>query len=1128
MLSAQTTSGLGVTSTSTQVTVVGDLPAIRFTEKSQRITQFPSGTPTIMAFDVVNNKCTDNSRLVQNSLVLPITVDFQLFSGSSPSAITDRGATEMQIEQGFYSLYSKYQAITTNFTQGFKYNVFYKLVITVTLTTSNTTVSDSLTFSFTKSPITAVIDSLGGIATVIGDLTLNGKNSNIPQPEDDTIDFTWKCVSAISFLNGSTCICPILLSNYYKSDQLTITNAKIQNLCKYSYSLTVMATSSAGIKRTSSTTTEFLVYKSAILPIYGKVVQGHMFNVRDIYFSPQITSSCPDSQLSFEWSLVEVESLLPSNVAKYSQKNTFIINYLKKTGLAINSSLAKDDKEIPQSYQPDYLTSLSNRILGCDAKKMTEKTVYTYGVTVSYPSTSSFVFISYETQPQPRNRTLKITPDSGIGMETSFSLAFSLLNTTDVDQAQYQILRRDCPSSTSEAIPVTQVLGTRNSYTGVFSPGQESCKYQVEIVVRAIEYGSSIEVSNIVTIKPSKKTANDVIADSLSKMKANSNNRNPNQKLAMLGQISNVNVIDSSKGGKDAVNMIMDGITDLDKSSGGVRDLMSKDQAIPLLNVTSSIMGNLLNTQSANVDPSLASYVTTKVSNYLNDTGSLSEGTQIFPSFLSTLSSVAKIGTTARSDNAFYKDIHNILTSIITLKLKDTIPGAIPFNISSNKIELIIQNSYVSAFNTPQSFSTSKGATIGLPGNMANTFLNAITDSATKANNAVTIATSLLGESFNPYLDAKKNTLLNVSSINNQSSSFVSAETIASLYKDMAAGNLSNVVDSKKQNADILEVGFMPLYIDKSGNIQNLGSGIEIGKLPDNSKANWTIPTQTDQNNSIVVPMYFIEDTGVWINNGCGITSTNSTNHVSVSCDNLGKQEIKTLKIDTTIAVKMTTDIINDVPNVLKSGNYIMLYNFGVSSSASWGGYLVLSCIAVFLIFIVYLTWFLNTSDNWVLLEERIITLEERYGERRKEISGGVMTKVFTFYSQVRKKGMNNVAKDSVLGNARENARGNTGRNTGGNPGENGSALYTNEQKVIHVPNGFSVLTSYEEKKLRKTYDFIAEHSTRFPNKFFFLNYYKELCSNVILRRFTQARLNDDIIVKPVTLWSILKVKDSL
>ena len=127
--------------------------------------------------------------------------------------------------------------------------MFYKLVITVTDTTTNTKISDSLTFSFYKPPVTAVIDSLGGIVSALKDLTLNGGNSTIPLPEGDTIDYTWKCESAFSFLYGSSCSCPMLTSSNLKSKQLTIVQSRIQNLCKYTFSLTVMATSSSGLKR---------------------------------------------------------------------------------------------------------------------------------------------------------------------------------------------------------------------------------------------------------------------------------------------------------------------------------------------------------------------------------------------------------------------------------------------------------------------------------------------------------------------------------------------------------------------------------------------------------------------------------------------------------------------------------------------------------------------------------------------------------------------------------------------------------------------------------------------------------------------------------------------------------------
>ena len=1109
ILTAETTSNMGLTTTSTQVTIQANLPTIKFTEKSPNTAEFPSDSPTIVAFEVVNKKCTGSSRLLQSSSIIPVKVDFQLYSGSSSSSITDRTDYEIKIEQNIYSLYNQYQAITANFSKGFKYNTFYKLMITVTDTTTNTIISDSLTFSFFKPAVTAVIDSLGGIVNSVKDLTINGGNSIIPLPEDDTIDYTWKCESAFSFLSGSSCICPILTSSELKGKQLTIRQSKIQNLCKYTYSLTVMATSSSGNKRCNTAKTEFVAYKATILSIYGKIVKGHMFNVRDIYFSTQITSVGADTTLSFDWNLVQTESLVPSAGKKFSQKNTFISNFLKKIGIAINSAATKDDVNIPQNYEPEYLTTLSDRILGVDAKTMVEKSIYTYAVTVTYPLGPSFEFISYQVPPQPRKRILKITPDSGVGMETSFSLSFSLPQTTDTDKAQYQILRKDCPSSKNEAIPVTQIFGTTSSYTGMFSPGLESCKFQVEIIVRAIEFESSIEVSNIITIKQPSKPANDVVADSLKLMKLNSKNMSPNQKLNMLGQISNIKVTEPSTNGKDAVNTILDMITDLDKPTGGVRDIMNNNQLLSLFNSTASILGNVLTTQSANVDLTIASNVTSKISNYLNDSSSISGGTQIIPSFFGTLDSVAGVGlTNTTTNNSFYGDIHTIVTKVGVIKLNDVMPGAIPFNLSSGNIELVIQNSYVNTYNDSLSLSTSKGSEIGLPGNMSNAFYNAIPDSTEKANNTVTIATSVTGESFNPYVDMKSNSQLNVSSINNLSSSLVTPETIAIIYKDLEAGKLSNVVNTKTQNADIVEVSFIPLYIDKNGNNNNLDSPIEIGKLPNDNKVEWVIPTKTDPNNSIVVPMYYVEEKKAWINNGCSISPSNYTDRVKASCDNLGKQEgVKKKDVNAKSALKMSVDLIKDVLKVLSAGNYKMLFNFGAFSNASWEGQFVMACVASFVLFTGYLVWFLNKSDDWYLFEERITTLEERYGEKKTEVSDGVMTKVFTFYSQVRKKGMNNVMKKTNE--------------------ENAGAVVTNEQIEHKIPNGFSVLTKYEEKKLKKTYDFYAEHSPHFPNKYFFLNYFNELCSNAILRRLTQARLNDLIIAKPVTFCRILIVNYS-
>ena len=394
VLSAQTSTGIGLTKVSTRITVKANLPTVRFTERPDSTVGYSSDSPTIIAFEVINKMCSDGSRLLQSSPIIPVIVDFKLYSGPSSSLITDRNSNEIQIEQGLSNLYTKYQTINANFSQGFKYNTFYKLVITVTETITNISMSDSLSFSFQKSPITAVIDSLGGIVNTLKDLTLNGGNSTIPLPEGDTIDYTWKCESAISFVNGTTCICPISISSNLRNKQLTIKQSKLQNLCLYTYSLAVIATSVTGNKRTSIAKTAFVAYKASILSIFSKIVQGHMFNVKDMYFSTQITSAGPDSNINFNWSLVQVESLVPSGDPIYSQRNTFIGNFLKIQGTNTSSLVVKNDTTIPEKYQPEYLTSMTQRILGVDAKTMIEKTFYTYAVTVNYPI-KSFFRISY-------------------------------------------------------------------------------------------------------------------------------------------------------------------------------------------------------------------------------------------------------------------------------------------------------------------------------------------------------------------------------------------------------------------------------------------------------------------------------------------------------------------------------------------------------------------------------------------------------------------------------------------------------------------------------------------------------------------------------------------------------------
>ena len=426
VLSAQTTQGYGYTTANAKVTVKANIPTIKFTDKEQYNVGFSSLTPTLIPFVIFNKKCNVGSMLIQNSQVISVTIDFKLYSGPTSSSQTTRSSDEIGIEQKFTSMYSKYQSINANFSQGFKYNLYYKLVITVTEVASDIPIYDTLTFYFYKPAVTAVIGSVGGIVNVIKDLTLNGSKSIIPEQEGDVVAFNWVCLSATSVSNGVNCICPTLTSDNLQSRDLTIENSKMQSLCKYSYSLTVSAISISGQKRTHTAQTEFIYLNSPVLPIKAKTIEGYMNNVRDIYFTSQLSSSCPDSQLTYEWSLIQVESLDPLVEEKYSQKNTFISNYLKRINIDVDSSFTSGDEAIPESYKPQYLTSTTDRIMGVNVKSMMERTRYLFAVIVTYPTSPSFEFLSYDVPPRPRKRIFTISPTTGIGMETAFSLLFTL------------------------------------------------------------------------------------------------------------------------------------------------------------------------------------------------------------------------------------------------------------------------------------------------------------------------------------------------------------------------------------------------------------------------------------------------------------------------------------------------------------------------------------------------------------------------------------------------------------------------------------------------------------------------------------------------------------------------------
>ena len=149
---------------------------------------------------------------------------------------------------------------------------------------------------------------------------------------------------------------------------------------------------------------------------------------------------------------------------------------------------------------------------------------------------------------------------------------------------------------------------------------------------------------------------------------------------------------------------------------------------------------------------------------------------------------------------------------------------------------------------------------------------------------------------------------------------------------------------------------------------------------------------------------------------------------------------------------------------------------------------------------------FLDVSDKWPLFEERITTLYERYSTQKEEDGEGFLKKVYVFNSTIRKKGMVGLAKSQQK--------------------ESGSTSQINREppEPRKRPNGYNVLTQYEEKKLKDFYNLYDEHCKMFPNIYFFKRYNERVCGNFILTRITQSRMADELTTKPPTFWRILKV----
>ena len=746
-----------------------------------------------------------------------------------------------------------------------------------------------------KPSITCVIDPLGSIVSISSNVILNGGNSSFPESKGEMTSYKWACLSCKSLSKSNTCACPSITRSKASLSKLTLQGNSFVNLCRYVFSLTISSIST-GKGRIDSSQVDFLTFKAPIRPVTGRIIQGKSNKFKDIYFTFQLNYPGPDSLLKYDWTLVEIQSFDPNSTNFYSEKNAFVAKFLKNLGVDEYDPGDSQDIPIPDAIKPTYLTPTNKRFLGADKMTLIPLYKYTFGVVVTYPDYPSFVYVQFIAPKLPRSRLLSISPLTGVGFSTPFSVVYLLPLITDVDNAKYQIYRKDCPSNKkSQAKPLTQVMGQSNLFTATLAPGDAKCKYQVEIILRSIEFDDFLEASVIATVTPPATPASQVISKQLAGLVANKDTLTVDQTITSLSTLSSVNQTEKSTETTKSVSIMMDLVSNVDSPTGGALTLCDPTDKPKVLNTTTNILASMVTNQAATIDLSTAGSVSMKATNYLNIAKKIDGATNMIPSIVASLSGVAGIGKTNDANPAFFNSHQQALGNMTQMKMNETQPGSPPYSVSSPSVEMVVQKNYTSAFDTPQNTTSDKGSQLRMPGNLQDQLQGEIAKTIGQTNNTLAVGTSMSSLSYNPFTNTKKNSVINSSSFSNTSTTgLVTPTVITGVYNDLSKGRLADVVDDKEQDTDIIQVAFTPSEVQKNSSEKPTGKNMLISSLPPGEKAYFQFPSSannnsTDDNNTLMVPLFYNSANKTWTNDGCQIDSSIFTSMISVSCNHVGK-----------------------------------------------------------------------------------------------------------------------------------------------------------------------------------------------------------------------------------------------
>ena len=245
------------------VNILGDIPKVKFSSKSQAVSDLQGDAKSVLAMQIANKRCarsTSRRRLQSDSSdnLIPISTDFQVFSGTNINLMI-KSPQEKILEGKLKKMYANYNILSVDKAQGFQFNRYYKIMAKVTNLETDQVNNDTYLFSFIKPALKSVIDPIGGIVSISTNVILNGGNSSFPDSKGEMISYKWTCLSCTSLTKNNSCTCPLFSRAKTLIPKLTLQGTSLQNLCRYIFSLTVSATG-IGSRRTDSSQIEFITF----------------------------------------------------------------------------------------------------------------------------------------------------------------------------------------------------------------------------------------------------------------------------------------------------------------------------------------------------------------------------------------------------------------------------------------------------------------------------------------------------------------------------------------------------------------------------------------------------------------------------------------------------------------------------------------------------------------------------------------------------------------------------------------------------------------------------------------------------------------------------------------------------